>query len=64
VTVGYGGVSSDDEDGEGLDEAKWGFIPPEEMLPTDMAAPCVAHLLLHPPGSAGAASKAKEEKAK
>lgn len=33
---------SDDEDAE---EATYKYVPPEEVLPVDVAAPCVAHLL-------------------
>jgi hypothetical protein len=30
---------------EGAEEDTWAAIPPEERLPTDRAAPCLAHLL-------------------
>jgi len=45
---------SDDSDDEGEDDEEaeeeeqgdsWASIPPEEMLPVDVAAPCLAHLL-------------------
>jgi hypothetical protein len=39
----------DDEDGDDNDdsnnEVRYKYIPPEEVLPVDCAAPCVAHLL-------------------
>jgi len=36
----------DDDDGDGEDEeVYYKYIPPEELLPVDLAAPCVAHLL-------------------
>ena len=46
--------SSDDEEEDGEEEGEeeeeeegdsWASIPPEEMLPVDIAAPCLAHLL-------------------
>lgn len=36
---------SDDDDDDGDEEVEYKYIPPEEMLPADVAAPCVAHLL-------------------
>ncbi len=36
---------SDDEEGEDDEEVEYKYIPPEEMLPVDAAAPCAAHLL-------------------
>ena len=35
----------DDDDDDDEDEAYYKHIPPEEVLPVDAAAPCVAHLL-------------------
>jgi|SaaInl74LU_5_DNA_1037368.scaffolds.fasta_scaffold10450_2 hypothetical protein len=37
--------SDEDEEDEGEEEVEYKYIPPEEMLPVDAAAPCVAHLL-------------------
>lgn len=37
-------VDGDDND-ESDDEVRYKYIPPEEVLPVDCAAPCVAHLL-------------------
>ena len=34
-----------DEEDEGEEEVEYKYIPPEEILPVDVAAPCVAHLL-------------------
>ena len=45
-------VEMSEEEGEessvdegSVDEVYYKYIPPEELLPVDMAAPCVAHLL-------------------
>jgi hypothetical protein len=35
----------EDEEDEGEEEVEYKYIPPEEVLPVDAAAPCVAHLL-------------------
>ncbi|KAL7499929.1 hypothetical protein ACHAWT_008063 [Skeletonema menzelii] len=34
-----------DEEDEGDEEVEYKYIPPDEILPVDAAAPCVAHLL-------------------
>ena len=48
----------DDDDEDGTDEMEYKYIPPEEVLPVDVAAPCVAHLLCQKDGNANN-SKAK-----
>lgn len=38
-------VFGDEEEDESVEEAAYRYIPPEERLPMERAAPCVAHLL-------------------
>jgi hypothetical protein len=34
-----------DDDEDSSEEVEYKYIPPDEVLPSDAAAPCVAHLL-------------------
>ena len=53
---------SDDEDGS-TEEECYKYIPPEEQLPLDAAAPCVAHLLSNSePNNSGKAAGTKQKK--
>lgn len=47
---------SDDED-ESTEEECYKYVPPEEQLPIDAAAPCVAHLLSNSGNTAGEKQK-------
>lgn len=46
-------ADSDDDDEEEDEEVQYRHIPVEERLPTDVAAPCLAHLLREETGESG-----------